>query len=283
MASNTRAKENQKPGPKPDTPPKPQGYSTAQEIKELKASVLNIEKLTQSFDSRLQALEKSVQKDLKAQSGTLKATIDEEVAIVIARIARLEDELQNLRGELSAKQEFDPDSTLIAQGIPVTADQDILEEAKKLVHDVLNEPDVQVARAIRLPSRNDKPGIVKIQVKDTDTKVRVLRKKSLLGETEGYKNIYLRSSKSHVERLLELNILKLLNEIPNGRQRYRLTANGRLIEKTQNAGGEPNGRGDVGGRGGRGGAGGRGGRGGLGGGRGGGRGGYAQQDRQQTR
>ena len=101
---------------------------------------------------------------------------------------------------------------------------------------MLNEPDIPVIRATRLPSRNNFPGLVKIEVDSETNKVKILRKKGNLKETERYKKVFLRSSKSHVERLLELNIQKLLDEIPYGRDKYRLTANGRLVVRDEFAG-----------------------------------------------
>lgn len=42
----------------------------------------------------------------------------------------------------------------------------------------------------------------------------------------------IRGSKSHTERILELNTQTLLNELPNGNQ-FRITSNGRIVKKTQ--------------------------------------------------
>lgn len=39
------------------------------------------------------------------------------------------------------------------------------------------------------------------------------------------------SSKSHTERILELNARTLLREMPNGNQ-FRITSNGRIVKKT---------------------------------------------------
>lgn len=42
----------------------------------------------------------------------------------------------------------------------------------------------------------------------------------------------IRGSKSHTERILELNTRTLLNELPNGNQ-FRITSNGRIVKKSQ--------------------------------------------------
>ena len=55
-------------------------------------------------------------------------------------------------------------------------------------------------------------------------KIWVLRQKRNLSGIQGYGSVFLRSRKSHTERLL-------LNEIPNGRN-FRVTANGRIVKKS---------------------------------------------------
>ena len=51
-----------------------------------------------------------------------------------------------------------------------------------------------------------------------------------LKRSRDFKNVYLPSSESHTERILELNTKTLLSELPNGNQ-YRMTANGRIVKK----------------------------------------------------
>ena len=58
----------------------------------------------------------------------------------------------------------------------------------------------------------------------------VLRAKTNLKKSRTFKSVYLRSSKSHTERILELNAKTLLSELPNGNL-FRVTANGRIVMK----------------------------------------------------
>ncbi len=100
--------------------------------------------------------------------------------------------------------------------------------ANDLVKEALKTPDIPVIRARRLTSRNSKPGIVKIEFQTLDEKKRILREKSNLKNANMFRNTYIRSPKSHVERLLQLNIQLLLQELPNGHN-YCLSANGCLL------------------------------------------------------
>ena len=56
-----------------------------------------------------------------------------------------------------------------------------------------------------------KPGLVKISFQSTEEKIEVLRRKRdlCLREVDVYKSVFLKSSKSHTERLIELNTKSL--------------------------------------------------------------------------
>lgn len=47
-----------------------------------------------------------------------------------------------------------------------------------------------------------------------------------------YTSVFLRGSKSHTDRILDINAQTLLNELPNGNQ-FRITSNGRIVKKSQ--------------------------------------------------
>ena len=130
--------------------------------------------------------------------------------------------------------------TIIATNVKFEHDEDILVKARELVNHL--DVDADVVAATRLKSRIvNKPGLVKISFSSVDEKVQVLRAKRTLGQIEGYRSVFLRSSKSHTERLIELNAKTLLGEMPNGKN-FRITANGRIVRKTvdhRNTRGEP--------------------------------------------
>ena len=127
----------------------------------------------------------------------------------------------------------DPDLTITASGLPYTQGECILDKAKSLTAALGDEisNNVTVIAAKRLNSRlPNRPGIVKISFASLSEKIRVLRNKMKLIKTEQYKKTFLKSSKSHAERLIEINTRALLREIPNGRN-FRVDANGRLRQR----------------------------------------------------
>lgn len=124
----------------------------------------------------------------------------------------------------------DPHLTLIATNLKFDNDEDILQIARDLISNL--DESANVLAATRLRSRvQGKPDLVKIAVSAMNEKKSILRK---LREVDAYKSVFIRSSKSHTERLIELNAHTLLNEIPNGNH-FRITSNGRIAKKRPEA------------------------------------------------
>ena len=83
---------------------------------------------------------------------------------------------------------------------------------------------------MRTPARDGSSGIFKVEFASKEDKIEVLRRKATLKQSHEFKNVYLRSSMSHTERLSQLNFKTLLSELPQGKD-LRLTGNGRIIRK----------------------------------------------------
>ena len=114
----------------------------------------------------------------------------------------------------------DPDVCVIVTGLVDQQGEDILQRAKELVAALGEEVTsaVQVTGATRLRAKlQGRSGPVKISFRSLNEKVRVLRKKTVLKDSDMYKDVYIKSSKSHAERLIELNARTLLNQIPQGK------------------------------------------------------------------
>ncbi len=114
----------------------------------------------------------------------------------------------------------DPELTITASGIPDMDAEDaesLIRKAKDIIRCMGDDvsANVRVTAATRLPRRFDnKPGIVKFSLNSVDEKVLILRNKMLLKDSENYKTVYIRSSKSHVERLIEMNGRAILRNLP---------------------------------------------------------------------
>ena len=157
--------------------------------------------------------------------------IQDSIAVETGVFIRRIEDLENRVTAIESKFHFDPEVSIIAQGVPSQPTEDPVKVADDLIRQGLGVVNVPVVRAKRIPSRNPtKPGLLKIELKDLEQKKSLLKRKRSLKDTQTYKNVYIRGSKSHVERLIELNTYTLLQELPFG-EHYRITGSGRLIRR----------------------------------------------------
>ena len=104
--------------------------------------------------------------------------------------------------------------------------------AKRLIDEGTRTPAATVIRTKRLVSRNHLPGLVKIELRNVQDKIAVLRNKRNLGDNPEFRRVFLRSSKPHHERIAEFNFKKVLQQLPNGSD-YWIVGSGRIIGKNE--------------------------------------------------
>ncbi len=129
------------------------------------------------------------------------------------------------RNEVRTVIEFDPEVTIVGINVPEDKNDDGEEDLQTTVQELLDTVDrqnVTVVRSCRLRGRDGKTGIVKVQFSCKDDKIKVLRQKSKLKDSEKFRRTYIRTSKSHIERLIDINFKTILRELPGG-DRYRIT------------------------------------------------------------
>ena len=82
-----------------------------------------------------------------------------------------------------------------------------------------------------LEGRNGKPGIIKCELESTEEKIEVLRAKQQIREFAP--SIWIRGSKPHAERLMDMNNRAILSMLYNqsDASEWRVAANGRLVMK----------------------------------------------------
>ena len=162
---------------------------------------------------------------VKDSVGALDAKVTREVEAITIRVNTLET------GAGIRREPFDPEVTLIVTGLKYDDNENVKTKAEALIHEGIGDTTAEVIDAIRTPFRNNRPGIVKIELADKDTKIRVLRNKTKLAADNRYARVFIRSSQSHTERLLHLNTMTMLREI--GQEgKYRVTGSGRVVLKS---------------------------------------------------
>jgi hypothetical protein len=190
-------------------------------------------KLT-TVEGKLQVLEDSTcNLDTRLTGAEQKLSTYEE-GNVLDRLEDAETKILSLEDE--EDEHFNPNVTLVATNVKYQEGENILEVAQKLVHVGLEIPDMKVVRALRLKPRHHPAsgktttGIVKIELESQEHKVRALKKKQKLVNNVDWPNTWIRSSKSHSDRVNEINFKTLLNMIPGGESKM-VSGNGRIIDK----------------------------------------------------
>ena len=199
--------------------------------------------LKQSFEQRIDNLKKDFCETLDAKLDEVK----DEFAIDISRLDNKFKELEVRMDSLVSTQSlqntppFDPNLTIVAIGIPYGKTENLQEKVENLVDAIKDNPppggdrhlaDAKIINCLRMPERSDgKHPLVKIQFENLNQKISILRGKNILKDTRNFKRVFLRTSKSHTERLMEQNILTLLKMIPSGEEKLKLSSSGHLIPK----------------------------------------------------
>ena len=201
-----------------------QGLKTSQDsmkrMFESKLDKLKTE-IIASVDSKISALRDELTLDIHRETNR----IDQLLTTVQSIQARVDDlETRTGNGTVSRDREVrnpldDIDLTIVASGLPFIDGEDLIQTAKTLIAELGEEvsQNVHITAATRLPSRlRDKPGLVKISFRNVDEKIRVLRNKMGLKNSESYRSVYIKSSKSRIERPIENNARAYIRNLPHG-------------------------------------------------------------------
>jgi len=124
-------------------------------------------------------------------------------------------------------EEFPEDRTVIIFNMREAEGELVDDVCHDLTQRGLELTNIQHKRCLRLKSKTNKPGIIKMEMKTLQDKICVLRAKSEL-QRNGYPNVYIRAAQTHEQRIARTNMMTMLKILPNGKD-YRLTGHGKLI------------------------------------------------------
>ena len=183
------------------------------------------------MDARINDLENAVKKHvndaLDQKLEEIKRLIDTGVGMMYTRVGELERRVSSM--EEKSTHEFAPEVSVVASGVEMVPDEDPMTVAQALVTNDLGLSHIRVVRATRTRQRvPTRPGILKIELKNTEDKINVLRSKiNLKARRPG---LFLHSAESHTDRLMRLNFETILRETPNG-DKFKISGSGRVIPK----------------------------------------------------
>ena len=124
------------------------------------------------------------------------------------------------------------DLSIIAYGVHYQPNEDLKEKLRTMLDSIVDGNSYTILDCKRMRSQNPtKPPPCKFALQSVEEKINVLRKKKDLKQISYYSGIYMRSSKSHVERAMERNFQTLLQSFPDLAQKYRLAGHTVLVKK----------------------------------------------------
>lgn len=225
-----------------------------QAIKSLEAkvdtSIADQAKFRESMETRLKNMEKRLDEKIGAESKSVRDDIAIDIQVLTDRVnaydaslkryqASTGRDIEDIRARLAELEKgqgdeshvpFSPDTTIVATGMRYSQDENIKEKAEQFVKDGLGLDDMVVVDAMRTPFRNNRPGIVKIQFESKTEKERALNQRFELKNSRNYSKVFIRTSMSHIERLIHLNTKTLL-EASGAADNYAVLQSGRAVKK----------------------------------------------------
>ncbi|VDI05653.1 Hypothetical predicted protein [Mytilus galloprovincialis] len=170
--------------------------------------------LIASVDNKIRTLRDEISLDLARETNRTDQIINT-IQSIQSRIDNVEEQGKHINSHLV-------NSIDNASGIPVTEHGNLIQKAESIISALGDEvtQNVQVTGAVRLPTRStNRPGIVKISFRNTHEKVQVPRNKIKLKDNAVYNKVFIKSSKSRIERLIEMNAHAVLRNLPNAQVR----------------------------------------------------------------
>lgn len=217
-------------------------------VKEIKVGQDSMRK---SFDSKLDKIRNEFMATLDSKIKTLRDELAIDLSRESGRIDQLEKTLQSVRNRLDSVEQTqiannqenphlsnhgnlnDPEVCITASNVPFDHGENLLEKAAGIIRalgeNVSSNVVIMDAKRLR-PHLQGRQGLVKISFQSTEQKIQVLRNKQVLKDSDTYKQVILKSDKTHAERLIELNAKTLIRHLPDGNN-FRVDPNGRIRER----------------------------------------------------
>ncbi|XP_049912448.1 coiled-coil-helix-coiled-coil-helix domain-containing protein 7 isoform X6 [Epinephelus moara] len=171
----------------------------------------------------------SMKKQMEKITKEIRESLDVEVGVLSARMDAIELKIE--KNKTSKKLRFDPDVSIIVSGLSSVNNEDATEKVRELLAAGLRcDPMPELVAVERLRPRGPGPGIIKVEFRTVEEKVAALRLKHLLRENRSFERVYIRSAKSHADRLIELNFRTLLRELPTVGKDFYIT--GRMMKRS---------------------------------------------------
>ena len=221
-------------------------------ISEIKGLRLGQQRLERILDTKLTEFKAEIRLDMDRKVSAVSSNLS-------SQINRLDGQIQNLQQKLNemdvlndkvnaletqAKAGYLPSAnsdnpvdntelTVVCRGVTQKANEDTMEVANEIVESIGLKEKVHITGALRLESSSpDQNGLLKISFASVKEKIAVLREKQRLKSTRKFRNVYMRKSMDHVERVIHQNSYMVLSMLPQDiGSKYRITGSGKIVKK----------------------------------------------------
>ena len=214
---------------------------------ENKNNIAKVDRRVHQTNTTVNTHQRDVKKELKKSEDERKK-LEKRIELQEKKISDQEKEISSLKSAIqqvrdsqsgngsdeSTQQEFPYSRTLVALRVPYEDDENLMDKALDLLEIGLGFEGIPIVRVMRTPFR-DHPGVVKIELESESIKIDVLRAKQVLRNApeDWMKRVFIRSSKSHVERLIEANFRTVLNNMGSD---LKVASNGRILHRETESG-----------------------------------------------
>ena len=170
---------------------------------------------------------KSLKDDVTHTRQQLKSIAEEQVKLKSPLC-----ELNNRINSVTEPVEFPIKTTLVAQNIWYSEEEDMLQKSRTLTHSTLNLPQIRIVRAVHKSGWKSGAGLVKIELgSEQDLETVLGRKWELKNSTiPEIKDIFLRQSKKEEVLLMEKNLDLVMRDL-GVRDDYVRVKSGNLVRK----------------------------------------------------
>ena len=177
----------------------------------MNSNVTNIAHQLEILETRVQALEQDEHvRDSTVNNLKLKCDKMEELS---TRVIKIEEQ---------CAQRKDPHPTTFVDNFDIAiygliTQDDVIDSVNRLFED-MNLQNIQCRYAFRTQSRPEmsRPGIVIAELKCLDDKRSILERKRFIRHMPQYRDVFIKSSKTHTEQVMHANFTMMLNQMTNG-------------------------------------------------------------------
>ena len=205
---------------------------------------LNQKELRTTLTQSITQLKQEILSDINKRLNSLKNDVKKDCDALSNECASLKNDITVLKDRINAIDHAnDPYSDIDKCVVVVNFPAELHTNLQANVIDMLEQIDVDNAHDIVIGCKRlgnpeqqtrDKPGLVKIAVDCLDSKKLILRAKRKLKNTVHLKKTWIRSSMTHVERVMQMNMKTLLKCVPEN-NRFRVNAYGKIVPNTGTA------------------------------------------------